>query len=188
MGVFGTEYSGDLRRCRYRTLRWRQFTAGTHQDLYAVYGSGLNKLFLAGLDGTLIRFEGNAWHCEFTGVRADLHGLASHGETFFAVGSAGTVLRNEDGLWEPELAPVETTLQTLAVACMPRAAMVCCSGGLVTSDEAGRWVGRSSVPGLTLGMTPFQCELIAHFLLRYSAPLELPMIPLQKTVVRGLLS
>ena len=81
---------------------------------YGVCGSGLSKLFLCGLAGTLIRFEGNAWHKDFTGVRSDLHSVAHLDGVFYAVGSNGTALRNSDGLWEMEKTPTGVALQSLA--------------------------------------------------------------------------
>ena len=103
--------------------------AGTDQDLYGVHGSGLSKLFIAGLAGTLIRFEDNAWHRDFSGVRSDLHCVAGRGNVFYAVGSNGTILRNSDGLWEPEESGCENTLQ--AVSATTGAVYAVGSGGVI---------------------------------------------------------
>lgn len=114
---------------RWNGERWKSFGAGTDQDLYSVHGSSLHKLFIAGLAGTLIRFEDNNWHREFSGVRSDLHDLTSTDGVFYAVGSNGEILRNADGIWEPETSPCNHTLQ--AVAATSNAVYAVGSGGVV---------------------------------------------------------
>ena len=59
----GVEYGGGI-VLRFNGETWKTFSAGTDHDLYGVSGSGLEKLFLCGLNGTLIRFENNAWQQE----------------------------------------------------------------------------------------------------------------------------
>jgi photosystem II stability/assembly factor-like uncharacterized protein len=100
---------------RWDGERWKSFGSGTEQDLYGVHGSSLNKLFITGLAGTLIRFEDNNWHREFSGVRSDLHCVAGTGDEFYVVGSNGTILRSNDGHWEPEDSGCENTLQAVTV-------------------------------------------------------------------------
>ncbi len=120
---------------RWNGEHWKSFGAGTEQDLYGVHGSGLSKLYIAGLAGTLIRFEDNTWHREFSGVRSDLHAVAGDGDVFYVVGSNGTILCNCDGIWEPEQSNCENTLQAVAVT--DGSIYAVGSGGIVLRRNTG---------------------------------------------------
>ena len=75
----------------------------------------------------LIRFQDNTWQREFTGVRADLHAIASDaGGMIFVAGSNGTVLAQRQQHWVQEKTGVTATLQALL-----------CSGGEVYAAGAG---------------------------------------------------
>ena len=83
-------------------------TSGTTTDLFAVWGSAGNKVYVAGDLGVMRRFNGAAWIPFASGTMAPLmevRGLTAN--EFYTVGSGGTVVRYLSG------SPSATTLPTV---------------------------------------------------------------------------
>jgi hypothetical protein len=120
----------------------------TTQDLFGIWGSSRNDIYIVGWDSTILHYDGMKWSMETTTSTVPLqsvHGLPSMmpmqpAQIVFAVGWHGTIIqRNGTGMWT-NAAPSSTVtndLFGLRVASMKSALAVGANGRLMG------WNGRA---------------------------------------------
>ena len=130
----------------------------TNQDLFAVWGRGLEDVYAVGWNGTVLHYDGLAWRVEATTSTVPL--TAVHGRPFapdalptdpipptVAVGWGGTVLeRGQDGAWSPATTTSTNTEDLFGVS------LGADDSGLAVGDR-GRVLGWDGTAWVTVPFT-----------------------------------
>ena len=79
-----------------------KMTAGTTENLTAVWGASSKEVFAVGKKGIILRYDGTSWSVMTSGTTADLYGVWGTGpKEVYAVGDQGTLLRYDGTAWSP---------------------------------------------------------------------------------------
>ena len=92
------------------TPRWERFDTPAGSELRDVWGFDQRRVYAVGAHGVIIRFDGERWHREASGVSHDLLALWGMTPHVYAVGRNGTILRRDSGRWTVEPSGTERAL------------------------------------------------------------------------------
>ncbi len=76
-----------------------------------------NDIYAVGDHGTILHFDGNAWHAMESGTANDLFGVAGCEGQLFSVGAQGTVLKMNQGVWQKLTPPPPISHWLYGVCC-----------------------------------------------------------------------
>lgn len=80
---------------------WCEEPSGTTEHLYSIWGTGPLNIVAVGAAGTILKWDGQAWGKETSGVATALRGITiPRGDsTFIIVGDKGTILKRDMTMW-----------------------------------------------------------------------------------------
>lgn len=88
---------------------WCEEPSSTTRDLYGIYGTGALNIVAVGANGTVVKWDGQSWNSQTSGVTESLRAVNVHigGTNFLAVGDGGTILNQPSGMttWTKIAAP-----------------------------------------------------------------------------------
>ena len=99
--------------CANSQPKWRlQKALPRTADFHGVWGSSSSDVFVVGLDGVILHYDGKAWSEMESGTTEPLHGVwGSSPADVFAVGESGTILHYDGTAWSAtENPPVSADL------------------------------------------------------------------------------
>ncbi len=137
--VFGVGDGGRFVRFDPRGPRFVAGETGSRVTLRGLWGSAPDRLLAAGDSGTLLRFDGKAWHPLASGARAHLRAVAGAAGSAYAVGDGGTLLRIEGERVLREASPVDADLAAVWVDAASGDAFAAGSRGALLRRHEGRW-------------------------------------------------
>jgi len=81
---------------------------GIYETFYDVTGLSSQNIYACGVNGTIYRFDGQAWHKEDTGSEQTLRGIHGIGiQNIIAVGSGAEIIQYNGASWNPmEIEPI----------------------------------------------------------------------------------
>lgn len=80
---------------------WCEEPSGTTENLYGIWGTGPLNIVAVGDKGTILKWDGQAWGKETSGVSTALRAVTiPRGDTTFViVGDKGTILKRDTAMW-----------------------------------------------------------------------------------------
>ena len=81
-------------------MGWVQMESGTTNTLYGIWGTSSSDIFVAGKDGTILRYDGSSWSQMTSSSEVYLYDIwGSSSNDVFAVGEKGIVLHYDGTSW-----------------------------------------------------------------------------------------
>jgi len=108
MGEFGTLAHNT--RATYPNT-WTTVKAGMQETFLGGWGTGAKNFYLAGSNGTIIKYNGTSWTKMTSGTSEHLWDIwGASNNAIFAVGEKGVILRYNGKAWKKMTVPISTQL------------------------------------------------------------------------------
>ena len=96
--VFAVGNSGTIATSTNSGSSWTVPVTGRFPDLTAIWGSSSKSVFVVGVFGTLLHYDGTTWDPLVSGTTANLRGISGRSDAdLYVVGDGGVVLHSTDG-------------------------------------------------------------------------------------------
>lgn len=126
------------------TYAWSSMSSGVINDLRGAWGTSSTNVYVAGYNGTILKYDGTAWSSMGSNTGEDLLGIwGASNDTIFAVGKNRTILTYNGSAWAatqyPETANVPAATNFLSVwGTSGTNVYVTCSNGVILHYD-GTW-------------------------------------------------
>lgn len=90
----------------------------TNADLYSVHALDATHVWAAGVNGTIIKFNGTSWTTQYSGISSDLYRIRAYdANNVWAVGTGGKIIKTTDGgtTWTAETTGVTYVFEDIAI-------------------------------------------------------------------------
>ncbi len=116
---------------------WTQFSFNNTESLNDIYFVSTNNAIAAGNNGKLLKFNGNAWQNQNTGINSNLNKIANKNSTTIVVGDNASILKQQNNLWIPVVAPVNVNFNSICLIDSSNGYIVGDYGFILKTTDAG---------------------------------------------------